>query len=84
MKDFAVNEAKQQVQHMCLRRGRRTSVPIDGREHSLFVVLENERQDIDHLAVAAWFLEQVLLQRFEGYGKLGERCAIAKSAGLAL
>ena len=59
---FAVNEAMQQVQHMRLGRNARLQRHVHGRQHGLFVVLENERQDIDHLAVAARLFEQVLLQ----------------------
>jgi hypothetical protein len=59
-------------------------VPSPRPEHGLLVVLKNERQDVDHLAIAARLLEQVLLQSSEGIGKFGKRCAVAQSAGLAL
>jgi hypothetical protein len=80
---FAVDEAMQQVQHMRLGRNAGLQCHVDGREHCLFVVLENKCQDFDHLPVAAWLLEQVLLQGPEGFRKLNEWSTIAKSAGLA-
>ncbi len=49
---FAVDEAMQKVQHLGFRGNAALQRHVHGREHSLLVVLENERQDIDHLAVA--------------------------------
>ena len=34
---------------------------FDGGKHGLLVLLENQGQDLDHLAVAAWRLEHALL-----------------------
>ena len=69
-----------------MRLGRRASLQrqFDGREHSLLVVLENQGQNLDHLAVAAWRLEHALLQSLEGRGKFGEGRAVTQSSGLAL
>lgn len=39
---FAVNETMQQVQHMRLGRDAGLQRHVDGREHCLFVVLENK------------------------------------------
>ncbi|MNY02987.1 hypothetical protein D3C86_1355820 [compost metagenome] len=47
-------------------------------------MLENKRQNIDHLSIATRLFEQVLLQRSEGFGKIDERRTIAKSARFAL
>jgi hypothetical protein len=46
-----------------MRLGRRASLQsqFDGSEHGLLVVLKNESQNLDHLAVAAWRLEHALL-----------------------
>ena len=57
---------------------------FDGGEHGLLVVLEDQRQDLDHLSVAARRLQQALLQRPEGRRQFGEGRAIAQSSGLAL
>ncbi len=81
---FAIDKAMQQVQHMRLGRNAGLQRHIDRRQDGLFIVLKDERQDIDHLPVAARLLEQVLLQGPECIGELGERCAIAKRTWLAL
>ncbi len=54
---------------------------LDGREElPPFVVLKHKCQDIDHLAITARLLEQVLLQGPEGFGKLGEEGAPRRRA----
>ena len=66
--------------------GRRAGLQrqFDGGEHGLFVMLENQGQNLDHLAVAARRLEHALLQSPEGRRQFGERRAIAQGSGLAL
>ena len=61
-----------------------SSASLDGREHGLLVVLENEGQNLDHLAVAARRLEHALLQGPEGRRQFGERRAVAQGSRLAL
>ena len=58
---LAVNQSVQHIQNM--RLGRRASLQrqFDSGEHGLFVMLENQSQDLDHLAVAARRLEHTLL-----------------------
>ena len=56
-----VDQSVQQVQNMCLGRRAGFQRQFDGGEHGLFVMLENQSQDLDHLAVAAWRLEHALL-----------------------
>ena len=51
----------QQVQDMGLGLGDGLQRQFDGGEHSLFVMLENQGQNLDHLAVAAWRLKHALL-----------------------
>src|SRR5271154_1493225 len=53
-------------------------------EHGLLVMLENQSQDLDHLAIAAWRLEHPLLRRSEGGWQFSKRRAVAQGAGLAL
>src|SRR5689334_12649411 len=62
---FAVDEAMQHIEDMRLGWNAGLQRRLDGREHRLFVVLKNESQDIDHLAITARLLEQVLLQGSE-------------------
>ena len=57
---------------------------LHGQEHGILIVLQNQGQDVDHLAVTAGLLEQVLLQRSEGLGQLKEWCAVAQGTRLAL
>ena len=56
-----VDQAVQQVQDMGLGRGAGLQSQFDGGEHGLLVVLENQGEDLDHLAVAARRLEHTLL-----------------------
>src|ERR1700687_376323 len=68
-----IDQAVQQVQDMGLRRGAGLQRQFDGGEHGLFVMLEDQRQNLDHLAVAARRLEHALLQSPEGRRQFDER-----------
>ena len=57
---------------------------LDRAQHSPLVVMQNERQDLDHLPVAAWSLKQMTLQLPEGFGHLEKGCTIAQGTWLAL
>ena len=57
---------------------------LHGTQHGLLVVLQNECQNVDHLAIATLLFEQVLLQIPEGIRKFSKRCSVAKGAGFAL
>ena len=81
---LAVDQAVQQVQNMRLGWRAGLQRQFDGGEHGLFVVLEDESENLDHLAVAARRLEQALLQSPEGEREFGERGAIAECARFAL
>jgi hypothetical protein len=69
---------------MGLRRRAGLQRQFDGGEHGLFVMLESQGQNLDHLAVAARRLEHALLQSPEGRRQFDERRAIAQGSGLAL
>src|ERR1700759_5187230 len=79
---LSVDQAVQQVQNMRLRWRAGLQRPFDGGEHGLLVVLENQGEDLDHLAVAAWRLEHALLQSSEGEREFGEWRAIAQGSRL--
>ena len=66
--------------------GRNTGLKcqLDGTEHGLFIVLQNEGQDLHHLPVTAGTLEEMPLQLPERFGHLGEGRPVAQGAGLAL
>ncbi len=53
-------------------------------EHGLLIVLQHQRQDLDHLAIATGALEQDGLQALEALRQIGKRCAVAQRAGFAL
>ena len=63
---LSVDQAVQQVQNMRLRWRAGLQRQFDGGEHVLFVMLENQGKNLDHLAVAARRLEHALLQSPEG------------------
>ena len=69
-----------------MRLGRDASLQrqFDSDEHGLLVMLENESQNLDHLAVAAWRFEHALLQGPEGRRQLGEGRSVTQSSRLAL
>src|SRR5271168_3374058 len=79
-----IDETVQQVEDMGLGRYAGLQGQVDGGEHGLLVMLENQSQDLDHLAIAARPLEQLLLQRLEGGRQFGEGSAVAQSTGFAL
>jgi hypothetical protein len=79
-----VDQAVQQVQDMGLRRGAGLQRQFDGGEHGLFVMLEDQGQNLDHLAVAARRLEHALLQSPEGGRQFDERRAVTQGSRLAL
>src|SRR3984957_8782540 len=81
---LAVNQPVQQVQDVRLGRRAGLQSQFDGSEHGLLVMLEDESQNLDHLAVAARRLEHALLQSPEGKREFGERRAIAQGSRLAL
>src|ERR1700727_572932 len=74
---LAVDQSVQHVQNMGLGRRASLQSQFDGSEHGLLVMLEDESQNLDHLAVAAWRLEHALLQSPEGTREIGEGRAIA-------
>jgi hypothetical protein len=57
---------------------------LDRAEDGLFVVLEDEGEDLDHLPVASRALEQGRLQLPEGIGHLQEGGSVAQGSRLAL
>src|SRR5690606_6366871 len=56
----------------------------DRCEHRLFVMMENQSQNLDHLPVTARLAQQGVLELPEAFGHLGKRGAIAQSSWLAL
>src|SRR5271156_5921627 len=81
---LAVDQSVQHVQDMGLGWRAGLQCEFDGGEHGLLVVLEDESQNLDHLAVAAGRLEHALLQSSEGGREFGERRAVTQGSWLAL
>ena len=56
---------------------------LDGAEHGLLIVLQDESQDLHHLPVTPRSLEKVALQLPEGVGQIGKGGPVAQGAGLS-
>ena len=74
----------QQVQDVRLGGDARFKCQFHCTQNVLFVVLKNQRQNVDHLSVTAFFTQHVILQLTEGIRHLRERRAIPKCARFAL
>ena len=48
----------QHVEHVRLGRNAGLERQLDGREHGLLVVMQHEREDLDHLPVPAGLLQE--------------------------
>src|ERR1700683_3413084 len=59
---FAVDQPMQKVENMRLCRSTVAERQLNGTQHSLFIVMQNERQYLHHLPVAPRLLEKMLLQ----------------------
>ena len=58
---FAVRQPVQKVQDVRLCRRSVAERQLDGAQHRLLIVVQNERQDLHHLPVAAGVPEKMLL-----------------------
>ena len=79
-----VNQPVQEVQDMRLGGHACVQRQFYGTQNGVFIMVQNQRQDIDHLAVSAFLAQHVVLQAAEGFGHLDERRAIAQGPGFAL
>src|ERR1700722_15292627 len=77
-----VDQAVQQVQDMRLRRGACLQRQFDRGEHGLFVMLEDQGQDLDHLAVAARRFEHALLRARKAGGSSTKGAPLRRAPGL--
>ena len=57
---------------------------FDSAQDGLFVMVQNQGEDLDHFSITAGPLEQPSLQLPEGFGHLEEGGTITQSPGLAL
>ena len=81
---LAVDQPVQQVEDVRLGRHASLQRQFHGSQYSLLVMLKNESQNLDHLAVAARRLEHALLQSAESRRQFGERRAVAQGSRFAL
>ena len=81
---FAIDQSMQQVQHMGLGRHAGCQGHFNRSQHGLLIVMQDERQNVDHLAVAARFAQHLILQLPEGLGQFREWRTIAQGPRLAL
>ena len=56
----------------------------NGLFHEVLVVVQHQRQDVSHLAIAAVTLHEHAAQALEARWQIGERRAITQHSGLAL
>ncbi|KWT72158.1 hypothetical protein APV28_1636 [Comamonas testosteroni] len=77
-------QTMQHVQHMGLGRHASFQGQLHGGQHGLFIVVQNQGQDLHHLPVATRLAQQHGLQPFEGWRQFGERSTVAQGTGLAL
>jgi hypothetical protein len=81
---LAVDQPVQEVQDMRLGGHAGFQRQFYGTQNGVFIMVQDQRQYIDHLAVAAGLAQHVVLQAAEGVRHLDERRAIAQGAGFAL
>ncbi len=81
---LAIDQPVQQVQDMGLGRHALGQCQLHGGQHGLFVMLQNEGKDIDHLTIAARLAQHMVLQLSEGRRQFQKWCAVAKRSRLSL
>ena len=69
---------------MCLGRHPGLKCQFHSAEHILFIVMQHQRQDIDHLPVAAGLAQYLRLQIAEGFRHFDKWRPVAQRPGLAL
>ena len=74
---LAVDQPMQEVQHMGLGRHACLQGHLHCSQNCLFIVMQDECQDVDHLAVSARPSQHLILQLPEGLGQFGKRRTIA-------
>ncbi|CUX06793.1 TnpA8 (fragment) [Agrobacterium fabacearum TT111] len=74
----------QQIQHMRFGCYALIQSQFHSSNDDLFVVMEDESEDIGHLAITARAAQHLVLQSSKGQRQFQERCAIAQGSGFAL
>ena len=81
---LSVDQAVQKVQYVGFGCDALSQGHFHGDQHGLFVVMQNQRQDIDHLPVTTRLAKHEVLQLFEGWRELRKRRPIPQCPRLAL
>ena len=90
---LSVDQAVQKVQHVGFGCDALSQGHFHGDQHGLFImlqaclrhdVMEDQRQDIDHLAITARLVQHEILQLLEGRKELRKGGTVPQGAGLAL
>lgn len=81
---LSVDQTEQEVHYMGLGRHAGFKGHLDRGKDRLLVVMQDQGQDVDHLAITAGLAQHVVLQLSECLRQFREGCAIPQSAGLAL
>lgn len=81
---LTIDQAMQNVQDMGFGRDTFRQGQLNRGQHRLLIVMKNQGQDIDHLAIAAGAAQHLLLQALEGGWQFHEGRPVAQGAGLAL
>jgi len=90
---LSVDQPVQKVQHMGLGRDTLGQRHFHSDQHGLFVmlkaclqhdVIQDQRQDIDHLPIATRFAQHEVLQLFEVQREFRKGRTVPKCSGLAL
>ena len=79
---LAIDQAVQDVEDMGLGGRPRIERQFDRAKHYLLIVLEHQREDLDHLPVTAGALEEMTLQPSERIGHLVNGAPLRSAPGL--
>jgi hypothetical protein len=79
---LCVHQPVQKIDDMGLAGNASFQRQLNGREDGLLIMLQNQRQDIDHLAVATKTLEQMPLQAPKASGISVKGAPLRKAPGL--
>jgi len=81
---LAIDQSVQKVQHMGLGRHTCCQGHFHRSQHGLLIVMQDQRQDVDHLSVATGTAQHLVLQLPERDWHFEEWRTIAQCPGLAL
>ena len=81
---LSVDQTMKKIQHMGLGRDALGNGHFHGDQHRLFILMQNQRQDLDHLPVTAGLAQHEVLQLFECRREFREGRTVPECPWLAL